>query len=342
MRARTVQTAGLIVMVVAVLGTFACGPADAGRGPTGPTPPGPTPTAISQLATAYLDAILQIAQQNSVNTNAIDWARVRTEMFATAGAAQTIPDVFPAIGVLVRSLNDPDSFYRASSGARIGGQTAPCEVAMTGTPSLPGTVGYVNVPNCACQTNAASTQFAESIHRDIRAADRPGLDGWIVDLRGNVGGNMWPMIAGVGPVLGEGIIGYVVYPDREYEREYRNGGAYSLGEAFASVPAAYTLLKEYPKVAVLTGGATNSAGEALVAYFKGRPETRSFGTPTCGHHHLYWDFPLSDGAVLWVTASVHADRTRRQYVAAPLHPDEIITDRGQLFERAVAWLRDSR
>ena len=49
----------------------------------------------------------------------------------------------------------------------------------------------------------------------------PDLLRWIVDLRGNYGGNIWPMIAGVGPVLGEGIIGWIVYNDSEYEREYQ-------------------------------------------------------------------------------------------------------------------------
>jgi len=39
------------------------------------------------------------------------------------------------------------------------------------------------------------------------SADRDDLIGWIVDLRGNGGGNMWPMLAGVGPVLGEGVVG---------------------------------------------------------------------------------------------------------------------------------------
>lgn len=43
--------------------------------------------------------------------------------------------------------------------------------------------------------------------------DAPDLVGWIVDLRGNGGGNMWPMIAGVGPVLGEGTAGAFVDPD---------------------------------------------------------------------------------------------------------------------------------
>ena len=49
---------------------------------------------------------------------------------------------------------------------------------------------------------ADSVGFAISIENQIRAADAPDLAGWIVDLRGNTGGNMWPMIAGVGSTLG--------------------------------------------------------------------------------------------------------------------------------------------
>ena len=60
---------------------------------------------------------------------------------------------------------------------------------------------------------------------------------------------MWPMIAGLGPILGEGIMGWIVYNNREYEREYRNGAALSLGEAFARVAVPYTLIKPAPRVA---------------------------------------------------------------------------------------------
>jgi C-terminal processing protease CtpA/Prc len=176
---------------------------------------------------------------------------------------------------------------------------------------------------------------------DIRTADRPGLIGWIVDLRGNGGGNMWPMIAGVGPVLGEGIIGWIVYNNREYEREYRDGGALSLNEAFAQVANPYTLLKPLPRVAVLTDGLVNSAGEAIAVYFKGRPETRSFGTPTCGHHHLLQGFVLSDRSTLSLTTAQHADRTKRLY-GGPIAPDETIGNPEQVVERAIAWLRDGR
>ena len=46
---------------------------------------------------------------------------------------------------------------------------------------------------------------------------------------------MWPMIAGPRPIFGEGIIGWIVYNNREYEREYRAGAALSLDYPFARV-----------------------------------------------------------------------------------------------------------
>ncbi len=109
---------------------------------------------------------------------------------------------------------------------------------------------------------------------------------------------MWPMMAGLGPILGEGIMGWIVYNNREDEREYRAGASMSLGEPFAWVEDPYVLEKSAPRVAVLTGGGTNSAGEAITVWFRGRPDTRSFGTATCGHHHLLASFRMSDGAQL--------------------------------------------
>lgn len=306
---------------------------------TSPTSPAqPTPTTISATAKAYVDALLLIMQSYSVNTASIDWESFRSEVFAAAGVAQAVPDTYDAVRVALRLLNDNESYYQTNRGTPIGpSPVGGCAAAEPRTPALPDTMGCVKVTWCDCDGSAA-TAFAESIQRAIKAADRPGLTGWIVDLRGNIGGNMWPMIAGVGPVLGEGIIGYIVYNDREYEREYRGGASLSLGEAFAQVAAPYTLLKEYPRVAVLTDGMVASAGEAIVVYFKARPATRSFGAATCGHHHLLQQFALNDRAILCLVTSRHADRMKREY-AGPLALDEIIGDPEEAVNRSVAWLQ---
>jgi carboxyl-terminal processing protease len=335
------ESLGPMVMVVAVLATSGCG--GGGRSaptqptPTQPTPAAPTPTTISVAVKTYLDSMLDIMQAYSINKETIDWANLRTEVLTAAGVAQTVGEAYPALDVALRLLNDDQSYYMARNGSRIGpAPVGGCGAAPPPPLRLPDTIGYVKIDSCDCQGGAA-TQFAESIQRAIRTADRAGLAGWVVDLRGNFGGNMWPMIAGIGPILGEGIVGWIVYNDREYEREYRDGQALSLGEAFAGVAAPYTLLKVYPTVAVLTDGVVASSGEAIVVFFRGRPSTRSFGTPTCGHHHLQQPFTLSDGATLFLATSQHADRMRRRY-AASIAPDEIIVDPGEGVNRAIAWL----
>jgi carboxyl-terminal processing protease len=104
----------------------------------------------------------------------------------------------------------------------------------------------------------------------------------------------------------------------------------------ASVP--HTLSSSSPKVAVLIDQRVGSAGEAVAVAFKQRANTRFFGTATCGASTANVDFRLSDGALLYLTVSVMADRTRQLY-GGPLQPDEVITDMSAVAPRAVVWLR---
>lgn len=60
-----------------------------------------------------------------------------------------------------------------------------------------------------------------------------------------------------------------------------------------------------PRVAVLTA----ISGEAVAIAFRGRADTRSFGTPTCGLSTSNHTDRLSDGGNLYLTASVMADRS---------------------------------
>ena len=47
---------------------------------------------------------------------------------------------------------------------------------------------------------------------------------------------------------------------------------------------------------------------------------------------------MSDGALLFLTVAVMADRTRAPY-GAQIVPDEPVTDPGEAEQRAVAWLQ---
>ena len=186
---------------------------------------------------------------------------------------------------------------------------------------------------------AEATAFANALQGAISAADRDGLAGWIVDVRGNGGGNMWPMLAGVGPVLGAGRVGYFVDAlGASNAWEYREDGAWLGASLFQAVATPYRLRRESPRVAVLVDGGTAGSGEAIAIAFQRRPETRSFGTATCGLTLVTQQVTMSDGALVFVATGAMADRTRFSY-GSPIAPDEPVTDPREAEQRAVAWLQ---
>jgi C-terminal processing protease CtpA/Prc len=89
---------------------------------------------------------------------------------------------------------------------------------------------------------------------------------------------------------------------------------------------------------VLTDRAVASSGEAVVVAFRARPNTRSFGSPTCGLSTANQGFRLSDGATLALTVAVMADRTRAPY-GLSLAPDEPVSGDAEVVQGAIDWLR---
>lgn len=299
----------------------------------GPSNPGPTPPSF------YLNGLLDLVQSNSIKRLTMDWPAFRRQVERDAAGASTIPDLYPAIRTALTLLGDGHSSYEpAGGGMRIYVPNRTCASPDAVPPSLPQTIGYVKV-TAFSGSGTDATAFAQSIQSAIAAADRDDLIGWIVDLRGNSGGNMWPMVAGLGPILGETLLGYFIDPiGNEQLWEYRGGASILGGTTQTRVAPPYRLRRPSPKVAVLVDNRVASSGEATLVSFRQRPDTRSFGEPTCGLSTVNSSFQLSDGARLILTVSVLADRTKTRY-GDSIAPDETISDPQQVVTRAAAWLQ---
>jgi carboxyl-terminal processing protease len=323
------RPSGLLTLMIPAIIAVGC---DGGR--SAPTAPG----AVSPVVQAYLDEMLAIMEAHSVNRLKIDWRAFRSSVMTAAGTAQTVATALPAIETALRLLGDDHSFYRPVTGPGAVAWTRPCGGPSSGLPLLPATVGYVKIGGFS-GVGAEATAFANAIQQRIADADRDGLAGWVVDLRGNTGGNMWPMLAGVGPVLGEGVVGYFIDPvGTESAWEYRNGASWDGGERLQGVDAPYRLRRGAPRVAVLIDNGTVSSGEAVAIAFQRRPDTRFFGTATCGRSTANMEYKLSDGASLFLTEAIMADRMKTMY-GGNIAPDEEVFNPVEVEQRAVAWLQ---
>ena len=162
----------------------------------------------------------------------------------------------------------------------------------------------------------------------------------MIALTENWGGNMWPMLAGLGPLLGEGPLGSFVFPQLPPAVwSYRAGKAW-LGDGAQAQAShgGYRLRTPAQPVALLMTARTASSGEAVVIAFSGRPNTRRFGTATRGLTTANDAFPMPDGATLMVTIGTFADRFGRVYGHA-IEPDQYLDgDGGQVQTHAAAWI----
>ncbi len=272
---------------------------------------------MSADAKAVLDAAIAVVRKNAWMRDNVDWAVVEPEIRALASGAAKSADVYPAVQYLLAALNDRHSFLlppAATAAFRSGGAAnPPFEVK-----ALVDGIGYVNVPGYSGADMTAMKNFATTAHERFAATVEGAGCGWIVDLRSNTGGNMWPMLAGLKPFLGNEPLGTFV------SRE-GTSPPWRAGQAVDVDPPARLRTLENAWVAVLTGPRTASSGEAVTIAFRGRPKTRSFGQPTNGLSSANGTFPLPDGAMILLTTAIEADRTGKQY-GEKVEPDELVDE----------------
>jgi hypothetical protein len=309
----------------------------------------------SAAARRYVESALALVQQHALATPAVGWEALRRATLEHARGAVAPGDAHLAIRYALRELGDRHSYLQSPRAAGTL-RSAAVANARTGQAVVPpwgalleGRVGYVGVPGFAGGAALQQVEFAENIKKIIQQYDSTDNCGWVLDLRRNTGGNLWPMLAGVGSLLGDGEVAASVYPDGRRVTVWHRDGQAGFGDYVQlRVNASYRLRAAAPPVAVLLGPATASSGEVLAAAFRGRPRSRSFGAPTRGLSAGNRTFPLADGAMLVLTVAATSDRTGRTY-AGPIEPDERVpaattadgdgATADQAMAAALAWLR---
>jgi carboxyl-terminal processing protease len=184
---------------------------------------------------------------------------------------------------------------------------------------LPGRIGYLALPGVV---EPSADQYRAAGAEVMRTLQAGHPDGWVLDLRSDSGGDVWPMLGAIQPLLGSGTIGSFVSPPeppsvvRATPTELTQGAEVSIRIPVAAQQGANT-----DPVVVLTGPTTGSAGEFAAIVFRGRPCTTSMGSATDGVPTGNEGIGLSDGATLILTTAFEADRTGHVYPDAPIKPD---------------------
>jgi hypothetical protein len=156
--------------------------------------------------------------------------------------------------------------------------------------------------------------------------------GVIVDLRENTGGNMYPMITAVSPLLPDGDV--LKFKSRkrttpiplDYVTNSYDLSPESIGKFPASTP-----------IAVLTSSHTGSSGEATLLCFRGLDNVKTFGGPSAGYASGNVTHELADGYKFAITRSCDVARTGEVFCDDPIDPD-VPTETP--LEDAIRWIQE--
>jgi len=324
-------------------------------------------------AQARITEALAAVRPIAMNADQVDWVAIEAQAREMAATANDTIDLLPAYHLIVWSLRDDHSFIdptntQVDEWVRRNNRTR----YLPDTPRPRGSVSAfkrrqvsgrdlildgghmareIVVP--AYSGDGADNAYADAVAAQITA--NPESCGFVVDLRGNTGGNMGPMQLGLSPLMGEGYSFPTVAGPGMFDAVYRieNGAMMGYETSDAAEGVNFGRLTEWPgkpalasaPAAVLIDQATASSGEATAIALIGRSATRFFGEKTFGVASANQDLVLSDGIRLFVTIGYLKDGAGRTYPDG-IPPDEAVaTGPGDpndpddaVVEAAKAWL----
>jgi C-terminal processing protease CtpA/Prc len=199
-------------------------------------------------------------------------------------------------------------------------------------------IAYIKLPSFVSNDKALISHYADSAQNMIATFDAQNPKGYIIDLSDNGGGNCFPMIAGIGPLIGNGVCEMSFSGDGSISELIYNDGWTGRDSTLVFAKSnPYHLKNANKPIAVIYGNETASSGEVTAIAFIGLPNAKSFGQATGGYSTRIDNFEMSDGAYLNLASGVNADRNKNKF-GGKIKPDVETKDRETALSEATKWI----
>lgn len=311
---------------------------------------------------SYLDKSLLIIETNALNSKNVNWKELREDVYNKASGAKRYEDILPIYPYIFEQIDDHHGSlkyknktysWHKNDGIQVNNiiKTATKKYSFVRSEKIGKEFGYILIPG----NNDFRGQHMDSISRDIKNAiakiNNKKIKGWIIDLRVNTGGNMYPMIAGLTEFIGEGRVGGFITPTHQPDGDWiiKSGTFYVDSVKVSPVKyEGHPIRKDVP-IAILISGNTASSGEMTAITTIGRNKSVLIGEPTGGYTTTNLGFKLNEYSGLNLAVDYASDRNGKVY-PKNIDPD-ILVSNGDNFEvlikdlkvkKAISWLRKNK
>ncbi|MCX2477293.1 S41 family peptidase [Pedobacter sp. MC2016-05] len=287
-------------------------------------------TSCNRKKKTFDEELVQIFKTKSINKDKIDWAVFEKKVHDDYLIARD-----SAI-VTALTLNGNRHTYVARGREIIQGRYA--NIRPVDTCYLFGAiklkllkgVGYLKIGSHYLtskndvEDSQSNSDYINQILESIKNQDRVGIKGWIIDLRYNSGGDMWPMLVATSPFFSSGILGYFEKNDQRsiwhFDKNEILLDNSSQNKRLEVESVKYRILNSNPKIAVLINHRTKSAGEATALAFKSLKNVKFFGLKTHGFATSNEIIHLEGGDELILTTGYLSDVNGKTYPTG-IYPD---------------------
>lgn len=171
-------------------------------------------------------------------------------------------------------------------------------------------IGYIRLRSFLQSEPAQGSAYAHALSEAVAGLHQQGADQWVLDLREHGGGTLFPAIAALRPLLGNGAVGHFIDANGKPHTPWLWGAPGGPGETEDAASGAKNPAfdGERQAIAVLLGPKTASSGEMLAIAFHGRANSRSFGAPSAGFTSVVSGMPDRYGNFFGFVSAYAADR----------------------------------
>lgn len=273
------------------------------------------------------DALATIGK-NGIYSGSDEWKSTYEECLKMIENAKSYEDTYPAIKKALSVCGGKHSMLMTKSESQ---STSDSYDEVLPTVSLNGDIAVIKLPDFL-GTAEAGRKYAK-VAEDFIHENRDKINGVVLDLRGNTGGDMGPMATAVSSLLPDGELMDYHYRSYDVPVTLKDGVISNAGTGGKSL---YPDEKLKVPVAILTDDMTASSGEALTLCFRGLENVKTFGAPTAGYTSVNMLYSLYDGAQMYLTVAFDKARTGEIFKETSIEPD-VATD--SPLEAALEWLR---
>ena len=273
----------------------------------------------------FASEILEKVKTKSIVSDSINWTKVEQDLPIALRGLKTEKDHEEVVNTILSYLRKtgdyhsqyyPKEKYDAykNSPNTISSNQVQNKTELPNGKMIDHQIAYVYVPRFGSTHQESAQSFADTLNQIILNLQKQNPKGWIVDLSRNSGGNMYPMLAGLNALIGEGTIFSMYNKTLDSPVVMQKGKIGSI--VLKSIPKHY----EESKIAIITSQMTASSGEMTLAAFLGKKNIKTFGLATAGLTTANAFIDLSNGGSISLASAYIKDRTGKSHLGA-IKPD---------------------